>query len=57
MQFANFGAPFTNVLTSSRYFQYRLILESDDSSSLCDYGAGPASCSPEVKSVSVGDDF
>jgi hypothetical protein len=42
---------------ATRYFQYRAILESDDSSgSLCNYGSGATSCSPELKSVTVGPD-
>jgi len=36
---------------TERYFRYRAILESDDASTACDYGAGAAACSPELKSV------
>ena len=50
MNFSNFTTPpFT-----SRYFQYRAIFESDDTSGNCNYGAGPAACSPELKSVAIG---
>jgi hypothetical protein len=45
---------FTAPVGTSRYFQYRTILESDDPGSSCDYGAGPTWCSPELKSVSIG---
>jgi hypothetical protein len=38
-------------LTSQRYFQYRAILESDDASTNCNYGAGATWCSPELRSV------
>lgn len=41
-------------LSSNRYFQYRSILESDDENNLCDYSSGATSCSPEIKSISVG---
>lgn len=46
---------FTNPITTSRYFQYRAVLESDDTGSGCDYGPGALAtwCSPELKSVSV----
>lgn len=37
-----------------RYFQYRVIMESDDEGSGCDYGGGPTWCSPELKAVSIG---
>jgi hypothetical protein len=40
---------------NNRYFQYKVILESDDSNTLCSYGAA-ANCSPEVQSVHVGPD-
>lgn len=41
-----------------RWFQYRAILESDEpsTSTLCDYGAGGAPCSPELRSVRVSPD-
>jgi len=35
------------------FFQYRAIMESDDSNNLCNYGSGSAPCSPELQSVSV----
>lgn len=40
-------------VTAKRYFQYRYIMESDDSNSLCNYGTA-ANCSPELKTVGVG---
>jgi len=39
--------------TSHQYFQYRSILESDDTSTNCDYGSGATWCSPELKSVEI----
>lgn len=50
LNFACFTGGLSN-LTSQRYFQYRMILESDDSSSNCDYGSGATWCSPELKSL------
>ena len=44
---------FTSPVGTSRYFQYRTILESDDTGTACDYGSGPTWCSPELKSVTV----
>jgi hypothetical protein len=44
---------FLNPVGNSRFFQYRLILESDDEGSNCDYGAGATWCSPELKSVQL----
>lgn len=50
--FLNLFTGFT--VNNERYFQYQIILESDDtSSSSCDYGSGPTWCSPEVKSITV----
>jgi hypothetical protein len=40
-------------IESNRYFQYRAVFETDDAQSLCNYGAGPVSCSPELQSVTV----
>lgn len=55
MTFSNFTAPQPVV---NRYFQYRAILESDDTSSNCTYdnGSGPVPtwCSPELKLVAIG---
>jgi hypothetical protein len=53
MTFSNFPSL---SLSTNRYFQYRAILESDDSSSNCNYGAGYTTtwCSPEIQSVSAG---
>jgi hypothetical protein len=54
MTFSNFaGTP----PAANRYFQYRTILESDDTSTNCNYdGTGVPNtwCSPELKSTSVG---
>jgi hypothetical protein len=44
---------FTSPIGTSRYFQYRTILESDDATTNCNYGAGATWCSPELKSVTV----
>lgn len=44
---------FTNPVGTSRYFQYRTILESDDTGTSCNYGAGATWCSPELRSVTV----
>jgi hypothetical protein len=46
-------ASFTNPIGTSQYFQYRVVLESDDAETLCDYGSGAVNCSPELRSVSV----
>lgn len=50
--FSNFSARGLSV-TNNRYFQYRAILESDDSGNLCNYGSGATACSPELKSLSI----
>ena len=51
MTYSNFSAP----VGTSRYFQYRTILETDDTSGTsCNYGSGATWCSPELKSASVG---
>src|SRR5690606_24162050 len=39
---------FTSPVGTSRYFQYRTILESDDAGTGCNYGGGATWCSPEV---------
>tara|TARA_B110001454_G_scaffold28073_1_gene27431 strand:+ start:18227 stop:21574 length:3348 start_codon:yes stop_codon:yes gene_type:complete len=53
--FSNFSGSGLNI-TNNRYFQYRAILESDDSNALCSYDGGSTStaCSPELKSVVIG---
>ena len=38
------------VQTIQQCFQYRAIMESDDTSTNCDYGSGATWCSPELKS-------
>lgn len=55
MTFSNFSGSGLAV-AANRYFQYRTIFESDDGGSLCNYGSGAVSCSPELKSVSIGPD-
>lgn len=54
LMFAHFGALLTSPLGTGRYHQYRSILESDDANTLCDYGSGAESCSPELKSTISG---
>jgi hypothetical protein len=45
---------FTNLVVPGRqFFQYRAILESDDTSNSCDYGSGATWCSPELQGVTV----
>ncbi len=46
--FSNFGSL---SLVNNRYFRYRAVLESDDRSTGCNYGAGATACSPEIKSA------
>jgi hypothetical protein len=53
MIFSNFSGTGLSI-NNNRYIQYRAILESDDGNNLCNYGSGTTSCSPELKSVSVG---
>ncbi|WPU65149.1 LamG domain-containing protein [Peredibacter starrii] len=40
-----------------RYFQYKVLFTSNDINDLCDYGSGPAMCSPELKSVTIGPSY
>jgi trimeric autotransporter adhesin len=51
----NFGEFTTQgfYLSPNRYFQYKLILESDDQNNLCNYGAENLPCSPEIIEMSV----
>jgi hypothetical protein len=49
MLFSNFTTP----VGTSQYFQYRTILESDDTTTNCNYGSGATWCSPELKSVTI----
>jgi hypothetical protein len=51
--FSNFSSL---AVTSARFFQYRMILESDDSGQNCNYGSGGGSaiCSPEILTVKIG---
>jgi hypothetical protein len=51
MTFSSFPGPMPS---ATRYFQYRAILESDDTSTNCNYGSGATWCSPELQSVTVG---
>jgi len=53
MTFSNFSGSGLAV-SSTRYFQYRAIFESDDQNNLCNYGGGAVACSPELKSIGVG---
>ncbi len=48
--FGNFSSL---ALPTNRYFQYRAVMESDDTSTNCNYGSGATWCSPELKSVTV----
>ena len=41
-------------VNNNRFFQYRVIFESDDSQNLCTYGGSAAPCSPELKVVTIG---
>ncbi|WP_408098108.1 LamG domain-containing protein [Peredibacter sp. HCB2-198] len=52
--------PFLNfapVSLPNRYFQYKVVFTSNDVNNLCDYGSGPAMCSPELKSITVGPSY
>jgi hypothetical protein len=40
-------------LNPNQYFQYKMILESDDQNNLCNYGTGNLACSPEIREMSV----
>jgi hypothetical protein len=51
MTFSNFGSL---MIPTNRYFQYRAIMESDDTSTGCNYSGTPTWCSPELQSVTVG---
>ncbi|RZI59832.1 MAG: hypothetical protein EOP14_03600, partial [Pseudomonas sp.] len=48
INFADYGLTFTG-----RYFQYKVLLDSEDNVGKCDYGGGAAPCSPEIRSVTV----
>ena len=50
MLFSNF---INLIVPKNHYFQYRAIMESDDTSTNCNYGSGPTQCSPELKSVTA----
>jgi hypothetical protein len=41
-------------VSTNRYFQYRFIMESDDTGTGCNYGGGSTWCSPELQSVNIG---
>jgi len=53
MLFSEFGSL---SLPNNEFFQYRAIMESDDTNGFCNYGSGPdtAPCSPELQTVNVG---
>jgi fibronectin type 3 domain-containing protein len=55
MTFSNFSSVGLSVAIN-RYVQYRTILESDDTKTLCTYNGGSTyvACSPEIKTVTVG---
>lgn len=40
-------------LNPEQYFQYRAILESDDTNQRCNFGSGNVNCSPELQQVEV----
>ena len=48
-----FGNFLSLIIPANRYFQYRAIMESDDTGTACNYGAGATWCSPELKLVTV----
>jgi hypothetical protein len=52
MNFASFAPALS--LPNNPYFQYRMIMESDDANALCTYNGVAATCSPEVLSVRAG---
>lgn len=45
---------FTSPPGNNRYFQYRLVAESNDALNSCNYGTGATTCSPEIASVRSG---
>jgi hypothetical protein len=51
ISFSQFG---NLIIPKNRYLQYRAIMESDDSSTACNYGSGPTWCSPELQGTSSG---
>jgi hypothetical protein len=51
LRFSSFGVL---SIPNNRYFQYRAVMESDDTGTGCNYGSGPTWCSPELKSATVG---
>ena len=51
MRFDDFGADGI-YLNNNRYFQYRVLMESDDENTAC--AGGTATCLPELKSVEIG---
>ncbi len=55
MTFSSFPSLTSSVLPTNRYFQYRAILESNDTGGLCTYGGTSGlACSPELSAVSIG---
>lgn len=48
---------FPAVNLPNRYFQYKVSFTSNDTNDLCDYGSGPAMCSPELNSVTIGPSY
>lgn len=53
MQFSNFGLIPTNYFDNKQYFQYKVIMESDDTNYLCNYGSGPHACVPEYLRTTI----
>lgn len=53
MSFENFEL--TTALSTKRYFQYRVTLESDDQSNHCNYGTTNTWCSPELSKVMINE--
>lgn len=51
ISFSDFGGDGVD-MDNNRYFQYRVIMESDDEGTACD--GGTSTCMPELKSVEIG---
>jgi hypothetical protein len=51
MSFSNFASL---SVSNNRYAQYRLVIESEDQTTSCNYGGSSIWCSPEVRSVLFG---
>ncbi len=53
MSFDNFSNIPSNYFSGKQYFQYKIIMESDDRNNLCYYGSGPHACVPELVRASI----